>query len=164
MKGDLTLERMGRPPSYGPGDALLPMDLNGARRRSPHPDDLCASARTQLVIGRCQSGKGWLGATGGNDMAQNCKHFNEKKSVRRRPKLKRSDAGRNIGIVIVTVYREPTRSDTIHQKVGASNGKKCSGGWSEVTYRLVGVAPPHEAQSPAGESFVTMEMTKSTFL
>ena len=31
MKGDLTLERMGMPPSYGPHDALLPMDLSGGQ-------------------------------------------------------------------------------------------------------------------------------------
>ena len=31
MKGDLTLEWVGRSPSYDPSDAFLPMDFNGAR-------------------------------------------------------------------------------------------------------------------------------------
>ena len=35
--------------------------------------------------------------------------------------------------------------------------------WSEAAYRLVGVPSPHEAHSPAGESLVTVEISKSKF-
>ena len=70
--------------------------------------------------------------------------------------------GGNIDIRNVTVSRH-ARIPSTEEQVRLTK-KKALWGWSEANYRLVGVPPPHGAQSPEGESFVTMEISKSKCL